>query len=138
MRGRNLISQQDGVKAAFFGFQDRYRALPGDYAAADTNIVCATPPCADGNGNGRIETGGENIVAWSHLTGAGFMNGSYAAAAGVAAPAPTNSPVNPYSSYLELVYDGIYGAGGASPAKHNVKTGGTSTRRNHRGGRPQD
>ncbi len=33
-RVRNLISQQDGIKAAFFGFQDRYRALPGDYAAA--------------------------------------------------------------------------------------------------------
>ena len=25
-RVRNLISQQDGIKAAFFGFQDRYRA----------------------------------------------------------------------------------------------------------------
>ncbi len=37
-RVRNLISQQDGIKAAFFGFQDRYRALPGDYAAASTNI----------------------------------------------------------------------------------------------------
>ena len=38
-RVRNLISQQDGVKAAFFGFQDRFRALPGDYTAATTNIV---------------------------------------------------------------------------------------------------
>jgi len=35
-RVRNMISQQDGIKAAFFGFQDRYRALPGGYAAADT------------------------------------------------------------------------------------------------------
>ena len=42
-RVRNLISQQDGIKAAFFGFQDRYRALPGDYASADTNINCG--PC---------------------------------------------------------------------------------------------
>jgi prepilin-type N-terminal cleavage/methylation domain-containing protein len=40
-RVRNLISQQDGIKAAFFGFQDRYRALPGDYSAADTNITCS-------------------------------------------------------------------------------------------------
>jgi len=43
-RVRNLISQQDGIKAAFFGFQDRYRALPGDYAAADTNINCVEAP----------------------------------------------------------------------------------------------
>ena len=27
-RVRNLISTQDGVKAAYFGFLDRYRALP--------------------------------------------------------------------------------------------------------------
>ena len=41
-RVRNLISQQDGVKAAFFGFQDRFRALPGDYTAATTNIANVT------------------------------------------------------------------------------------------------
>ena len=38
-RVRNLISQQDGVKAAYFGFLDRYRALPGDYTTATTNIA---------------------------------------------------------------------------------------------------
>src|SRR5512132_1845412 len=54
-RVRNLISQQDGIKAAFFGFQDRFRALPGDYAAADTNINCGSP-CPKGNGNGSIES----------------------------------------------------------------------------------
>ena len=37
-RVRNMISQQDGIKAAYFGFLDRYRALPGDYAAASSNI----------------------------------------------------------------------------------------------------
>src|SRR5690348_16911781 len=53
-RVRNLISQQDGIKAAFFGFQDRFRALPGDYAAASTNINGVT---INGDGNGRIEDG---------------------------------------------------------------------------------
>jgi prepilin-type N-terminal cleavage/methylation domain-containing protein len=38
-RVRNLISQQDGVKAAFYGFQDRFRALPGDYPGAVANIA---------------------------------------------------------------------------------------------------
>ena len=35
-RVRNMISQQDGIKAAYYGFQDRYRALPGDYREAST------------------------------------------------------------------------------------------------------
>jgi prepilin-type N-terminal cleavage/methylation domain-containing protein len=130
-RVRNLISQQDGVKAAFFGFQDRYRALPGDYASADTNINCS-PSCVNGDGNGRIEspnatTVREDIVAWSHLTGAGFLNGSFSAASSVTAPSDTTNPKNPYSVYMQIVYDGVYGTGtvGAEIAKkHNVKTGG--------------
>src|ERR687890_662978 len=59
-RVRNLIQQQDGVKAAYFGFLDRYRALPGDYSAAATvgavtgNIAGTT---ANGNANGQIQGG---------------------------------------------------------------------------------
>ena len=126
-RVRNLISQQDGIKAAFFGFQDRYRALPGDYAAADTNINCGATACVVGNGNGRIEaaTGGaihEEILAWNHMTAAGFLNGSYTMVSGVTAPAPGNNPVNPYGVYLTLVYDATYGTG-TPPSKHNLKTG---------------
>jgi len=124
-RVRNLISQQDGIKAAFFGFQDRYRALPGDYAAASTNIAGVT---IVGNGNGRIEAGGggaihEEILVWNHLTAAGFLNGSYVmASSSVAAPAQSNNPVNPYSVYLTLAYDALYGTG-TPPSKHNLKTG---------------
>jgi prepilin-type N-terminal cleavage/methylation domain-containing protein len=123
-RVRNLISQQDGVKAAFFGFQDRYRALPGDYASADTNINCGATPCAKGNGNGRIESTGatlhEETLVWNHLTAAGFMNGSYTFIDGPAQDSTT--PKNPYSSFLDLEYDNIYGTG-TVPSKHNLKTG---------------
>jgi prepilin-type N-terminal cleavage/methylation domain-containing protein len=134
-RVRNLISQQDGIKAAFFGFQDRYRALPGDYALASSNINCAST-CPNGNGNGRIESivgNQEDIFAWSHLTGAGFMNGSYSAGSGVTVGqiGTGNTPSNPYSQYLQLVYDNCYGgyatcaaAAAANQAvKHNLKTG---------------
>src|ERR1700682_2054802 len=62
-RVRNLISQQDGVKAAYFGFLDRFRALPGDYGNATATItgVSAASGCGvagnigNGNGNGQIE-----------------------------------------------------------------------------------
>jgi prepilin-type N-terminal cleavage/methylation domain-containing protein len=129
-RVRNLISQQDGIKAAFFGFQDRYRALPGDYAAADANINCGVSNCGVGDGNGRIEAPNgsgthEEILAWHHLTAAGFLNGSYTFLSGVAAPAADNNPVNPYSVFIQIAYDDVYGDPAASPSqKHNLKTGG--------------
>src|SRR5690349_7614726 len=130
-RVRNLISQQDGVKAASFGFQDRYRALPGDYASASTNINCGATNCSNGNGDGRITQAAtpvngsvtnEQTLVWNHLTAAGFLNGSYTFAEVLADDAST--PKNPYSSYLQLEYDNIYGTAAATiPAKHNLKTG---------------
>src|SRR5258708_12590732 len=49
-RVRNLISVQDGIKAAFFGFQDRFRALPDDYAQARAVAnIPAAPFEATGN-----------------------------------------------------------------------------------------
>ncbi len=128
-RVRNLISQQDGIKAAFFGFQDRYRALPGDYGAAGTNINCGATPCAGGDGNGRIEDPNgsgihEEIIAWHHLTSAGFLNGSYAAASTVTTASDDNTPKNPYSVFIQLVYNAKYGdPSSPPPAKHNLKTG---------------
>jgi prepilin-type N-terminal cleavage/methylation domain-containing protein len=125
-RVRNLISQQDGIKAAFFGFQDRFRALPGDYASASTNINNVS---LNGNGNGRIENNAaapafthEEILAWNHLTAAGFLNGSFTTASGDALSTDANNPKNPYSVYIQIIYDAVYGTG-PMPAKHNLKTG---------------
>jgi prepilin-type N-terminal cleavage/methylation domain-containing protein len=124
-RVRNLISQQDGVKAAYFGFLDRFRSLPGDYSLASTNIAC-TPACTNGNGNGQITTalvgGGidEHIAVWEHLSRAGFVNGSYTYAA--VPETPTSAPANPYVRYIQLIYDNAYGAGAGS-VRHNIKTG---------------
>src|SRR5215216_5377131 len=72
-RVRNLIGQQDGIKAAYFGFLDRYRALPGDFNSAVATLGAGK----NGDGDGLIEaasTAGdkENILAWEHLSRAGF------------------------------------------------------------------
>lgn len=129
-RVRSLIAQQDGIKAAFFGFQDRFRALPGDYTAASTNINCSGG-CPNGNGNGRIEKGAsgtphEEIYIWAHLTAAGFLNGSYAATSTTSTVEDGNTPKSPYGAHLQFAHDGVYGSGtSAAPAalKHNLKTG---------------
>lgn len=131
-RVRNLISQQDGIKAAFYGFQDRYRALPGDYSAAPTNLGGAGT-ISRGNGNGQIEAAAtadtgtppsvtdEDKLAWDHLSRAGFLNGNFVYGSADA------SPKNPYGQSVQLVYDQVYGAGTAAsttPSKrHNLKTG---------------
>ena len=125
-RTRNLISTDEGIKAAFFGFQDRFRALPGDYTLAEQNIT-GVANGAHGNGNGQIQTlaagGGidEHIAVWDHLSHAGFINGNYSYVAGVM-PTAATSPVNPYAGFLVLVYDNVYDPAGGG-TRHNLKTG---------------
>jgi prepilin-type N-terminal cleavage/methylation domain-containing protein len=126
-RVRNLISQQDGVKAAYFGFQDRFRALPGDYAQATANINQTT---VNGNGNGQIEAAAaavagsvatEDIAVWEHLSRAGFITGAYTHAAAYAA---ASALANPYSMFLILRADNLYLDPNATvPQRHNLKTG---------------
>ncbi len=123
-RVRNVISQQDGIKAAYFGFLDRYRALPGDYNQAVANITGVGTVCGtggNGDGDGQIESAnGEHIMAWDHLSKAGFINGSYTCT-GNAALTPTTNPTNPYAQYLQLIYDNVYA--GTATNRQNVKTG---------------
>src|SRR5438128_5858696 len=76
----NVIQQQDGIKGAYFGFLDRYRALPGDYANAMNTITGMTAGCNGGNGdgNGHIDAlTNENTLAWEHLSRAQFLTGAY-------------------------------------------------------------
>jgi len=78
---KNVIADVTGVSAAMYGYQDRYRALPGDDKAATRwNTAPAATP---GNGNGVIEgaygsaaAGDESRLFWDHLRRAGFVGGA--------------------------------------------------------------
>lgn len=92
-RVRNLADQNSGIQAAYYGFIDRFRNLPGDMLSAsactaigtgiDTFAACATPAAAPGGivgtngGNGRIDTVAEAGSVWPHLSAAGFLNGTF-------------------------------------------------------------
>ena len=115
-RVRNIIAQLDGAKAAFFGFQDRYRALPGDFTAATTQITGATQ---NGNGDGQI-TGTEAIAVWDHLSHAGFINGTYVYNATESA---ATTPTNPYGGRLQIINDAVYADAGTPTMRLNLKTG---------------
>jgi prepilin-type N-terminal cleavage/methylation domain-containing protein len=75
---KNAITDFSGVSAAYFGYQDRYRATPGDDIQA-TRWTGAT--AGDGN---RVLTGVyssttdtvESRMWWDHLRRSGFVSGS--------------------------------------------------------------
>lgn len=82
-RVNSVISQVNSFRAAVTTFQERYGALPGDLAQADTRIPGCPGVCTNGNGNGTIGTGtnanaaqsAEGQQAWQHLAFANLITG---------------------------------------------------------------
>ena len=136
-RVRHLVAQQEGIKSAFYGFMDRFRSMPGDYAGANTTLRCPSgASCLNGNGNGVVEDAAtpvtisgvasepvESLLVWMHLASAGFLNGEYRMSPGEATAHDLNSPRNPYNIYVQLSFNAGYFDTGTPPSRHNVKTG---------------
>jgi prepilin-type N-terminal cleavage/methylation domain-containing protein len=79
---KNVIADYSGVSAAFYGYQDRYRAIPGDDPNAGTRWAVA-PAATPGSGNGVVAgkynsatATDESRLWWDHLRRAGFVSGS--------------------------------------------------------------
>jgi prepilin-type N-terminal cleavage/methylation domain-containing protein len=75
-RQKNLQAQIDSVRSAFNTFQDRFKAVPGDYNQAAANIG---NNAANGNGNGLINAFTNTDLLAELIT----VNGFAATAAGV-------------------------------------------------------
>ena len=76
---KNIVADFSGVSAAYYGYQDRYRAIPGD----DPNAATRWTGAVAGGGNGQV--GGkynsqtvtdESRLWWDHLRRAGFVAGA--------------------------------------------------------------
>ena len=121
-RVRAMNNTVDGITAAWFSFQDRYRSFPGDYLNAQSTVNLPGtggigPP--GGDGNGLVDTNSERALVWVHLEAAGYITGGYNnTAATVAADeygCPTTvCPDNGFGSGMNLSYGALVQSGGAA------------------------
>ena len=85
-RINSIVTQVNSYKSAVTGFQDKYGALPGDFAQAQARIPgcqAAGANCANGNGDGTVggvvavtaATPAEGRMAWQHLAFGNFITG---------------------------------------------------------------
>jgi len=82
---KNVVADFTGVATGLLGFQDRYRALPGDDSGAAARWATA-PAAVSGNGNGQLAgaynadcsgaTPPESCHWWDHLRRSGFIAGN--------------------------------------------------------------
>ncbi len=80
---KNMARDFQNVQVYIYGYQDKFKALPGDDAAAATHITGANPGTTGTLGNGVIQgnwntatNGDESCVFWQHVRLAGLAPGS--------------------------------------------------------------
>jgi prepilin-type N-terminal cleavage/methylation domain-containing protein len=120
-RVRNTIDQVNGVKAAYFGFQDRFRLIPGDLNAAGVAVVGNGALAATGAVDGTVAAG-DSATVFQNLTVSGFLACGTCTVAGASTAA--NSPANPYNGFMRISNTADYQVGaGAGPVRMHVATG---------------
>ena len=101
---KRIESDNAGIAAAMFSYQDRYLQLPGDDSGAQGRFAVFTAAADNGNGNGSVQgswVGDSTAVApaqetgnfWRHLRAAGLIPG---------APADDTQPTNAYGGLIGL------------------------------------
>ncbi len=108
-RVRNLADMNAGIQAAYFGFIDRYRRVPGDWASAPATAAIGVAITGGGNSNGRLDNvAGANVydeanAMWEQLSKAGFIQGAYAGTAATE-PSTTNNlaPLNAFNNVVAI------------------------------------
>ncbi len=111
-RVRNLADSTSGIQAAYYGFIDRYRRVPGDWDATTAGQAIGGAILSGGNNNGRLDNSGswvEPNALWEHLSKAGFINGSYNGGGGAEpSTANTAAPFNPFNSAIIMARTSDY------------------------------
>ncbi len=106
-RVRNLADTSAGIQAAYYGFLDRYRRIPGDWnqASATTGmgVAVTNPLLGPTTDNGRLDTTIaspwlEANAMWEQLASAGFIQGAYPGTNGVPAQANGFTPLNAFNT----------------------------------------
>ncbi len=139
-RVRNLADRANGTQAAYFGFMDRYRQVPGDMdnVTAQTALGIPVPPGLAGNpvsplsNNGQLDpdryTGdavwNEPNAAWEQLSRAGFVQGTFAGTPGTEPTAGNNlAPLNSFNSPMLLGFTTDYFDLGGAPRRMSLVMG---------------
>ena len=106
-RVRNLADQNSGIQAAYYGFIDRYRQVPGDFIAANASqamgVTINLPVVGSTtDGNGQLDNTLEEAAAvWEQLAKSQFLGGGFTPATAVPASegAYTASQVGPLNAF---------------------------------------
>lgn len=114
-RVRNIANSGTSITAAYYGFFDRYRKVPGDWDTAQARDTIGSPAMSNGgNNDGQISTIAEAAGVWEQLSRSGFISGQYNAETAVNDANSYQAPINPYAGEMLLSHNSLFAGNNAN------------------------
>ncbi|MBF2759218.1 MAG: prepilin-type N-terminal cleavage/methylation domain-containing protein [Ectothiorhodospiraceae bacterium AqS1] len=128
-RVRNIIDNVSSIEAAYFGFVDRYRQVPGDWGNEQASAAIGIDINGGGNNDGRIDNGKsakwkEPNALWEQLSKAGFLQGEFKGDASEPDSSNRLAPLNPYNRIMVIGRTDDYLDSGTARERLNLVLGG--------------
>ncbi len=124
-RVRSVINDLNGIRSAWYGFQDRFHGIPGDFPGATAYI---STEAKDGDGDGTVGSKQEIASVWQHLSTSGFISGEFDGVADNVGAlddeecSSTTCPQNPYYGFYK--YSFTAKANSVAGSSNELYTGG--------------
>ena len=132
-RVRNMADMNAGIQAAYFGFIDRFRRVPGDWNGAAATLAIGVPiagnPAPGGVAdNGRIDNPGgtewvEPNAVWEQLALSGFIQGAYTGLPAQPTTVSNQTPLNAFNNIVVLGRTDDYLDGGTAAVRLSLVLG---------------
>lgn len=132
-RVKNLADMTTGAQAAYYGFIDRYRRVPGDMnkdTATDAigQTINGPPAGTTTADNGRLDNPSgkewyEPNALWEQLSKSGFIQGAYDGGSDAPTTTSNDAPLNAYNGIIIMGRTSDYLGGDTSTPRLNLVIG---------------
>ena len=132
LKGQSLISsaktnstikKMQSLQTAYYAFQDKYNAVPGDMSNASSIVASIADDCSRNCDNGRIDGWRNSSIVLNHLSAAGLYSGPFAQSESNSRPTTANAPDNSFGGAMFMRYWGAVAQTGTRQNYTAIYTG---------------
>lgn len=103
-KSNSIIKKMQSLQTAYYSFQDRYSALPGDMANASVIVGSTAVNCSTRCGNGQLNGWQNASLAFNHLSAAGLYSGPAPGGELTTVPSISEAPDNSYGGAMFIMF----------------------------------
>lgn len=103
-KSNSIIKKMQSLQTAYYSFQDKYQAVPGDMSNASAIIGSSASNCSTRCDNGQLNGWQNASLAFNHLSAAGLYSGPASATEQGSVLTTASAPDNAYGGAMFIMF----------------------------------